>query len=48
VLVFIQKLPNSPGSPIIMHMLQMKHLIHRHFMSSLKQNFFTVRCIIWF
>ncbi|KYQ53996.1 hypothetical protein ALC60_07072 [Trachymyrmex zeteki] len=36
------------SSPIIMHMFQMEHLIHRHFMLSLKQNFFTMRCVIWF
>ncbi|KYN04766.1 hypothetical protein ALC62_04402 [Cyphomyrmex costatus] len=33
---------------IIMHMFQMEHLIHRHFMLSLKQNFFTMRRVIWF
>ncbi|KYM77565.1 hypothetical protein ALC53_12059 [Atta colombica] len=36
------------SSPIIMHMFQMEHLIHRYFMLSLKQNFFTMRCVIWF
>ncbi|KYN14436.1 hypothetical protein ALC57_13354 [Trachymyrmex cornetzi] len=36
------------NSPIIMHMFQMEHLVHRHFMLSLKQNFFTMRCVIWF